>query len=324
MNRELPQTYPALDNSHFSSPDLTIFLHLQNIHILLVTRIITRIGFKKAGDEMSKPRRRFKEVESARPDFDQSVEFVLSKTRSPEWKWGDGAHNRGVEDVLPKKHIEINPSEPGRRALDNYKLLISGIIPRPIGFLSTRSESEDGTILRNLAPFSYTQVVNHDPPIFVVGFAGSGDKDTLKNLKASGECVINIISEHFIEAANAAAIDAPYGISEWSLTGLTPASCTEVKADRVDESIFSVEGKVLEIRDFESRLTKNTKSGSMAVIEGVRFWVREDALTEDQSSIDPAVLRPVSRLGGMVYARVTQGFEIPRPKYAEHRDKLPN
>ncbi|KAK6369718.1 hypothetical protein LTS17_009168 [Exophiala oligosperma] len=275
---------------------------------------------------MSKPRRPFKEVEADRPDFDQSVGFLLTKTRSPDWKWGDGAYKGGGEDAPSKKHIEIDPNEPGRCALDNYKLLISGIIPRPIGFLSTRGGSKEGgtAVSRNLAPFSYTQVVNHDPPIFVVGFAGSGDKDTLKNLRASGECVINVISEHFVEAANAAAIDAPYGMSEWSLTGLTPAACTDVKADRVAESIFSVEGKVLEIRDFESRLTKNTKSGSMAIIEGVRFWVREDALTDDHSSIDPAILRPISRLGGMVYARVMQGFEIPRPKYADHRNQLPN
>lgn len=270
-------------------------------------------------NNMSQARRPFKDIESTRQDFDRSAKFAISKTLSPHWKWGDGANDKGVG--LAKKHIEVNPNEPGRSAMSNYKLLISGIIPRPIGFLST--QSEDGTS-QNLAPFSYTQVVNHDPPIFVVGFAGSNDKDTLKNLKATGECVINIISEHFIEAANAAAIDAPYGMSEWQLTGLTPAPCREVKAPRVKESIFNIEGKLLEIKDFESKHTNGVKSGSMAVIEGVRFWIREDALNEDQTAIDPAVLRPVARLGGIVYGRVTQAFEIPRPRYAEYQDQLPN
>ena len=268
--------------------------------------------------EMAQARRPFEDVESTRPAFDHSTNFVLSKTVRPDWKWGDGANDGGIG--LAKKHLEINPCDPARSAMDNYKLLISGIIPRPVGFLST--QSEDGTS-QNLAPFSYTQVVNHDPPIFVVGFAGSGDKDTLKNLKATGECVINIISEHFIEAANAAAIDAPYGISEWQLTGLTPASCAEVKANRVLESIFSIEGKLLEVKDFESKFAKGVKSGSMAIIEGVRFWVREDALTEDQRSIDPAVLRPVARLGGIVYGRVTNAFEILRPRYNEQKEHLP-
>jgi len=268
---------------------------------------------------MVRARRPFAEVESMRPDFDNSASFTVSKTARPDWKWGDGAsdHDAGPS----KRHIEIDPNAPGRSAMSNYKLLISGIIPRPIGFLST--QSEDGRS-HNLAPFSYTQVVNHDPPIFVVGFAGSNDKDTLKNLKDTGECVINIISEHFIEAANAAAIDTPYGMSEWKLTGLTPAQSGQVQVDRVAESVFSIEGKLLEIKDFESKLKKGVKSGSMAIIEGVRFWVREDALSEDHATIDPAVLRPVARLGGMMYGRVTQGFEIPRPRYEDCKEQLPN
>jgi flavin reductase (DIM6/NTAB) family NADH-FMN oxidoreductase RutF len=67
----------------------------------------------------------------------------------------------------------------------------------------------------NLAPFSYTTVVNHDPPVFVVGYSGGFDnaKDSLKNLVETRECVVNVISEHFVEAANAASINAPYGIS---------------------------------------------------------------------------------------------------------------
>jgi flavin reductase (DIM6/NTAB) family NADH-FMN oxidoreductase RutF len=268
---------------------------------------------------MVQTRKPFKVVEASRADFDRSTNFAITKTPSPDWNWGDGASDGGAG--LTQKHIEINPNEPGRSAMSNYKLLISGIIPRPIGFLSTRSE--DG-LLHNLAPFSYTQVVNHDPPIFVVGFAGSNDKDTLKNLRATGECVINIISEHFVEAANATAIDAPYGISEWQLTGLTPAPCAEVKANRVLESIFSIEGKLHEVKDFESKFTKGVRSGSMAMIEGVRFWIREDALSEDQSSVDPAVLRPVARLGGIMYGRVTQGFELTRPKYAECEERLSN
>ncbi|OQU96334.1 Flavin reductase like domain-containing protein [Cladophialophora immunda] len=243
----------------------------------------------------------FKETESTRPAFDRSSSFALSATISPDWKWGDGANDPGCG--LDKKHIEIDPNAPGRSAASNYKLLISGIVPRPIGFLST--QSEDGTA-QNLAPFSYTQVVNHDPPVFVVGMVGSNDKDTLKNLRATGECVINTISEHFVEAANAAAVDAPYGVSEWQLTGLTPAPCREVRAARVKESVFSIEGKLLEIKDFESKSTRGTKSGSMAIIEGVRFWIREDALSDDHATIDPAVLRPVSRLGGITYGRTTE------------------
>ena len=166
---------------------------------------------------------------------------------------------------------------------------------------------------------SYTQVVNHDPPIFTVGFAGgwSNAKDTIRNLSETGECTINLISEHMLEAANACSINAPYGISEWALSGLTPAKCTSVSCSRVKESVFSIEGKLMETKEFESRETKGKKTGVLAIIEGVRFWVREDAINEERNIIDPAILRPMSRLGGITYGRTTQGVEIPRPDWEE-------
>ena len=134
-------------------------------------------------------------------------------------------------------------------------------------------------------------MINHDPPLFTVGYSGGYDnsKDSLKNLVESKECVINIISEHFIEAANATSINAPYGESEWSLSGLTPASCTTVKASRVKEAVFSVEGKLESTREFESRAIPGKKTGVLAIIEGTRFWAREDAINEERNLIDPAV-----------------------------------
>ena len=171
----------------------------------------------------------------------------------------------------------------------------------------------------NLAPYSYTQVINHDPPLFTIGFAGgfSNAKDTLRNLSTTKECTINIISEHYIEAANATAINAPYGISEWALTGLTPAPSTDVKPSRVKEAIFSIEGKLVSTQEFESKATPGKKTGVLAIVEGVRFWVREDAINEERNIIDPGILRPMSRLGGITYGRLTEGIEIPRFDFAE-------
>lgn len=255
----------------------------------------------------------FSKVQDSRPDWDHAKEWTYSKTANPNWQYGSGANDKSNID---KKHVCIDPSAEGREPRLNYKLLISAIIPRPIGFLSTRSKDGSST---NLAPFSYTQMFNHDPPVFGVGFSGGLDKakDSLKNLKDSEECVINIISEHFIEAANACAIDLPYGVSEWSATGLTPAECTVVKASRVKESVFAVEGKLISLQEFESKVTPGKKTGVLALIEGVRFWAREDAINEDHSLIDPNVLKPIARLGGITYARVQEGFEIPRPVMKE-------
>lgn len=101
--------------------------------------------------------------------------------------------------------------------------------------------------------------------------------------------MINIISEHFVEAANSTSINAPYGDSEWALSGLTPAPSSTVKASRVKEAVFSIEGKLESLREFESRAMPGKKTGVMAVIEGTRFWVREDAINEERNLIDPAV-----------------------------------
>ncbi|KIW88371.1 uncharacterized protein Z519_10940 [Cladophialophora bantiana CBS 173.52] len=268
----------------------------------------------------------FAKVQASRPDWDESRTWRFTKTRNPEWTYGSGSGSgskstvNGPSSTSEKQHISIDPYAPDRQPVQNYKLLISGMIPRPVGFLSTRSK--DG-LSTNLAPFSYTQLFNHDPPIFCVGFSGGFDnaKDSLRNLVETGECVINIIGEDFVEAANACAIDLPYGLSEWSVSGLTPASCEVVKCSRVKESVFSVEGKLLSTQEFESRSpeTPGKKTGVLAVIEGVRFWVREDAINEDRTLIDPAVLKPVARLGGITYARVVDGFELPRPVLKEER-----
>ncbi|KAF2087040.1 hypothetical protein K490DRAFT_73871 [Saccharata proteae CBS 121410] len=255
----------------------------------------------------------FKKVEASRPDW-RDVDRELSKTKQPEWKLGDGPNDDG--DCLTKGHVEIDPYAEGRPSVNNYKLLISAIIPRPIGFVSTRSKDGSST---NLAPFSYFNLINHDPPLFILGFAGGWQqaKDSLRNLKETEECVLNVISEHFIEAANSTCINAPYGVSEWALSGLHPEPCSVVKASRVKEAVFAIEAKLVETREFESRATPGKKTGVLAIVEGVRFWAREDALNEQQNLLDPAVLRPVARLGGITYARLDQTFELPRPDYEE-------
>jgi len=254
----------------------------------------------------------FKSIESSRPAYDKSLAFHFTQTPSPNWKPGDGSNDNGK--CLEKNHIAIDPHAEGRPSVLNYKLLISAIVPRPIGFISTCSADGSST---NIAPFSYTQVVNHDPPLFIVGFAGGLEhaKDTLRNLVDTKECTINIVSEHYIEAANATSINSPYGVSEWVLSGLTPADCNRVKPSRVKEAIFSVEGILIETKEFDSRAVPNKKSGALAIIEGVQFWAREDAINEERSLIDLAVLRPVSRFGGISYGRTTQAFEIPRPDF---------
>ena len=90
-----------------------------------------------------------------------------------------------------------------------------------------------------------------------------------------------------------------------------------VKPSRVQEAVFSVEGKVLSTQEFESKIRKGERTGTLVVVEGVRFWAREDAVNEERSLVDPGVLRAVGRLGGITYMRPGDGVEIPRWKWEE-------
>jgi len=80
----------------------------------------------------------FGKVEASRPDWTTDQQFTFTKTKKPDWKFGDGATDGG--ESLKKEHREINPHEEGRPPVWNYKLLISAVVPRPIAFLSTASE----------------------------------------------------------------------------------------------------------------------------------------------------------------------------------------
>lgn len=199
-------------------------------------------------------------------------------------------------------------------------LLISGIAPRPIGFIST--VSKDGKT-KNLSPFSYFQVIDHDPPMFIVGISSrSGqEKDTYANLKESGECVINTVSENMIEAVNATSIDSPYSVSEWDVSGLHEAPASTVRPSRVQESVFSVEGKVVDIKEFKDPEEEGKSVAGLVLIKATRFWVQEDAVDANVSHIDLNKLRPVGQLGGMAYGRIASTFEMPRKRW---EDEYPN
>lgn len=291
--------------------------------------VITRLSSSASRPPRKMSHPDFKTVEATREPWDKTSTFHVTKTADPSWTFGSGANSTHTDGA---DHVSIDPYAPGRAAHLNYKLLISAITPRPIAFLSTRSTTGEA----NLAPFSFFNIVASDPPIFTVGFSSPLEtaKDTLRNLVETGECTINIISEGFLEAANSCAVDSPHGVSEWDVSGLTKAEdCVDVKCARVKEAVFSVEGKLESIKEFESRGTPGKKTTVMAIIEGTRFWARDDALDKDTGILDPAVssdcyasdlrckltvaqvLRPMSRLGGIMYGRTTEAVELPRPGF---------
>ncbi|KAJ8099649.1 hypothetical protein POJ06DRAFT_113933 [Lipomyces tetrasporus] len=258
---------------------------------------------------------RYQKAQAPRPAFDETKEWTLTKTLKPDWKPGDGAAS---SEWQQHAKIGIDPFEPGRPAHSNYKLLISAVVPRPIGFLST--VSGDGT-RTNVAPFSYFELVADEPPTFVISVSGEL-KDTVSNLAETGEGVLNVVSEWFVDAANYTAITAPPDVSEWDLSGLHPAPATKVRPPLVAESAFNIETKVVDVFDVKSPRTGAVVS-RVFVLEGIHFHAREDVINEDRSMLDIAKLKPVGRIGGIMYCRVSDGFEIPRYNYDQQYEDEP-
>ena len=258
---------------------------------------------------------RIKESVEGQPSHSDFVPLKpITTTKSPNPTWTYGAGITSSASTGATSHVEVDPYAPDRPVNSNYKLLTSGIAPRPIGLLSTISK--DGK--KNLAPFSYFQVVDHDPPLFIVGFSASSGraKDTFKNLVDTGECVINTVSEDMIEAVVATCIDAPEGVSEWDISGLNETSSSTVKPPRVRESVFSIEGELVDVKELGVP-DQGRSVAATALIRASRFWVRGNATNDEVTHIDIEKLRPVAQLGGMAYARVSETFDVTRRKWKD-------
>lgn len=146
---------------------------------------------------------------------------------------------------------------------DRYNLIVSSCAPRPIAFVSSVDKQGANA---NLAPFSYFNVVSHNPPLVVISIVRNADgskKDTLKNVESSGEFVVNMISESFVQQANSCATNFPYGVDEMAATGLHGVKSHVLKcgAQRVKEALVSYECKTVsltEIKGYDSETVSTT------------------------------------------------------------------
>ncbi|MCW2779433.1 MAG: uncharacterized protein JWN17_3158 [Frankiales bacterium] len=163
-----------------------------------------------------------------------------------------------------------------------YPLLNSVVVPRPIAWVSTRSA--DG--VDNLAPHSFFTISCVQPP--VVQFTSVGEKDSLRNVLATGEFVVAVCTEELIEQVNLTGTDYPADVSEFdAVAGLTREPSKLVAPPRVAESPVALECRLLETKSF----------GDSTVVFGEVVWavVDEAALQDDRPEI--TLLKPVSRLG---------------------------
>ena len=204
--------------------------------------------------------------------------------------------------------MTITPAEAGPANV--YKLMIGAIVPRPIAFVSTISQNG----VRNLAPFSFFTVASANPPVVcfapMVRASDGQQKDTLHNVQATGEFVVNIVSEDFAAKMNICSAEYPAEVDEWVESGLTPIPSESVRPERVAESRFQMECKLTQI------VTVGTQplGGSLVLGEVVRFHVAEN-LFEDYR-IDADKLQAIGRMGGPTYARTLDRFDLQRPTLA--------
>ena len=248
----------------------------------------------------------FTSVQASRVDYDSNKSWTLSKTPNPDWTYGSGASTTSWQD---HNHTSIDPNEADRPSNLNYKLMISSTVPRPIALLSTISK--EGT--RNLAPFSYFQAVSSDPPIYSISLVGAAAKDSLQNILDTKEACISLISDTFVEAANATAINTPPHVSEWELAGLHQRESRKVTVPHVAESAFSIECKYYSHQEIMSPRT-GERSATLVLLEAVLWHVWEDAVGTDRATVDIGKVRPVFRAGGITYGTCFDGFELPRPE----------
>ena len=127
-----------------------------------------------------------------------------------------------------------------------YKLMIGMIVPRPIAFVSTVSAA--GVL--NLAPFSFFTGLGANPPAVCFCPSNRADgshKDTLVNIEATGEFVVNMVSEAIAEQMNLTSGEYPPDVDEFALSGLTPTPSQAVKPPRVRESPAAMECRLLQV-----------------------------------------------------------------------------
>ena len=188
-------------------------------------------------------------------------------------------------------------------ALERYKLLIGLVIPRPIAWVSTWSENG----VANCAPFSFFNVISEEPPLCIISFNWRSDrtiKHTLKNIRRTGEFVVNLADEGTANAMHASGAELPESESEFAKSGLTAVPAKLVKHPRIAEAAAS----------FECRLERRIQFGperEMVVGEILLIHARDGIIDPTTKRISEDLYRPVGRLFADRYCTTRERFNLP-------------
>ncbi|MEP5566846.1 MAG: flavin reductase family protein [Halioglobus sp.] len=191
-------------------------------------------------------------------------------------------------------------------ARDNYQLLIGGVTPRPIAWISTRSA--DG--IDNLAPYSFFSVASCNPPVLLytqVTQRSRIDKDTLKNLIDTGECVVNIVTADLLSKANRSSAMLSASESEFDFADVESLSSHSVLPLSVAASPVRYECALREIIS----VSKAPAGGTVVLLDVKSIYVRDDLYVDN--IIDQTLIDSVGKMGGDRYSFTSAGVALERP-----------
>ncbi len=196
--------------------------------------------------------------------------------------------------------LDLDPAALGPAV---YPWLNSVVVPRPIAWISSRSA--DG--IDNLAPHSFFTIAGIDPPVLC--FTSVGEKDTLRNIRATGEFVVCLSPEPLVEEVNRTGTDFPPGTSEFDAVGLEREESLKVAPPRVASSPVAMECRLVDTKTF----------GICTVVFGevVHLAVDEAVLRDGRPAID--LLAPLARLGADEWSTIGTISERRRIPYVERR-----
>jgi flavin reductase (DIM6/NTAB) family NADH-FMN oxidoreductase RutF len=188
-----------------------------------------------------------------------------------------------------------------------YQALVGVVTPRPIAWVTTLDA--EGRV--NLAPFSFFNAFGANPPVVVFSPTLRRDgskKDTLRNLEAVPEFVLNAAVESLAGPMNATSKELPPGQSEAEHAGLELTPATRVRPPRVLASPVHLECRVRQILPIgDGPIAANLVIGEVLLIH------IDDSVLDPSGRVDPRKLRTIARLGGDFYCRSTDLFEMERP-----------
>lgn len=182
------------------------------------------------------------------------------------------------------------------------------VAPRPIGWISTLAL--DGKA--NLAPFSHFNLVSTAPPVVMFSCntpADRPEKDTIANVRATGEFVYNLVTRDLVEKMNATSAAVPRGTDEFELADIEKAASTLVRPPRVRASPAAFECKLLRFVEIAPERPGDTVSTMvLGRVIGVHL---ADGFVDAKGRFDTKKARPMARLGGIQYAEAGPLFELP-------------